>query len=57
MQRLDKFRVLGMPAALEHAFDTEELLLFLLALGGKADGIDGLRGMLLAKGDLHIVLV
>ena len=57
MQRLDKVRVLGVPVALEQALDAEQLLLFLLALGGKADGVDGLRGMLLAMCDLHIVLV
>ena len=57
MQRLDKVGVLGMPVALEQALDAEQLLLFLLALGGKADGVDGLRGVILANGDLHIVLV
>ena len=54
MQRLDKVGVLGMPVALEQALDAEQLLLFLLALGGKADGVDGLRGVILANGDLHI---
>ena len=54
MQRLDKVGVLGMPVALEQALDAEQLLLFLLALGCKADGVDGLRGVILANGDLHI---